>query len=446
MPPRPSLSTLDAITLIVGLVIGVGIFRAPQLVAENTSGPGTFLGAWAIGGLVSLIGALCYAELTTAYPHAGGEYHFLRRAFGAGLAFLFAWSRSSVIQTGSIAILAYVFADYAAPLLGLAPGQSPMLAAGAIVALTALNLAGLSHGKRTQRVLTLAELAGLGAVIVAGLFLLERADPVAAAPVEAGSGIGAPGLAMVFVLLTFGGWNEAAYISAEVRDGRRGMVVALLWGIGIITGLYLLVNLAYVRALGFEGVAGSSVVAADVMRAAAGGWGATLLSLIVAVAALGSANATIITGARSSYAFGCDFAPFRFLARWNEHGATPANALLLQGLIALLLVGFGAVARSGFEAMVAYTAPVFWFFLALAALSLVVLRYREPHATRPFRVPLFPVTPLLFCAAALFMLYSSLRYAGTGSLVGVGVMLAGVPFFLLARAKVPRAVESPETG
>jgi APA family basic amino acid/polyamine antiporter len=447
MPPRPYLTTIDAVALIVGLVVGVGIFRAPQLVAENTGSVALFLGAWVVGGLMSLIGALCYAELTTAYPNAGGEYHFLRRAFGNDLAFLFAWSRSSVIQTGSLAILAYVFADYLAPVLSFDRLSSPILAAVAIVALTGLNLAGLRHGKRTQVVLTLAELIGLGAVIVVGLFLLD--GPVAAeTPVDrgAGGGLAGLGLAMVFVLLTYGGWNEAAYISAEVRDGPRAMARTLLLGIGIITTLYLLANLAYVHALGLEGVSSSSVVAADVMRSALGPWGATLLSVAVAISALGSANATIITGARTTYALGRDFGAFHFLGRWNDQGNTPINALFLQGVLALGLVAFGAVARSGFEAMVAYTAPVFWFFLALVALSVIVLRQREPERARPFRVPFYPITPLIFFGAAIFMLYASIRYAGGGALIGVAVMLAGLPVLLLVRARAPRPVERPRSG
>ncbi len=446
MPPRPYLSTLDAVALIVGLVVGVGIFRAPQLVAENTGSVSLFLGAWIVGGLVSLIGALCYAELTTTYPNAGGEYHFLRRAFGADLAFLFVWSRSSVIQTGSIAILAYVFADYLAPVLSFDHISSPILAAVAIVTLTGLNLAGLRHGKRTQVMLTLAELIGLGAVIVTGLFLLDT--PVAAEPAVdrgIGGGLAGLGLAMVFVLLTYGGWNEAAYISAEVRDGPRAMARTLLLGIGIITALYLLANLAYLHALGLPGVSSSSVVAADVMRAALGPWGATLLSVAVAISALGSANATIITGARTTYALGRDFGAFQSLGRWNDRDSTPVNALFLQGALALGLVAFGAVARSGFEAMVAYTAPVFWFFLALVALSVIVLRQREPERPRPFRVPFYPVIPLIFFGVALFMLYASIRYAGTGALIGVGVMLAGLPVLLLVRART-RAAEGTGSG
>ena len=447
MPPRPYLTTLDAVALIVGLVVGVGIFRAPQLVAENTGSVEGFIGVWVAGGVLSLIGALCYAELSTTYPHAGGEYHFIRRAFGTDLAFLFAWSRCSVIQTGSIAILCYVFADYLAPVLSLKPGSSPMLAAVAVVALTGLNLAGLRHGKRTQLFLTTAELIGLGAVIIAGLVLLNGATGSAPNTAPATSpGVAGLGLAMVFVLLTYGGWNEAAYISAEVRDGPRAMARTLLWGIGIITTLYVLANLAYVHALGLDGVRSSSVVAADLMQSALGSVGATLLSCVVALSALGSANATIITGARTTYALGRDFGAFHLLGRWNDEGSTPVNALFLQGALALLLVAFGAVARSGFEAMVAYTAPVFWIFLAMVALAVIVLRQREPGRPRPFKVPFYPLTPLIFFAAALFMLYSSVRYAGSGALVGVAVMLAGIPVLFLVRASAAHTIERPESG
>jgi amino acid transporter len=187
-------------------------------------------------------------------------------------------------------------------------------------------------------------------------------------------------------------------------------------------------------------------VAADLMQSALGPVGATLLSCAVALSALGSANATIITGARTTYALGRDFGAFHLLGRWNDEGSTPVNALFLQGALALVLVAFGAVARSGFEAMVAYTAPVFWIFLAMVALAVIVLRQREPGRPRPFKVPFYPLTPLIFFAAALFMLYSSVRYAGSGALVGVAVMLAGIPVLFLIRASAARTIERPESG
>ena len=246
-------------------------------------------------------------------------------------------------------------------------------------------------------------------------------------------------MAMVFVLLTYGGWNEAAYLSAEVRDLRHDMTRGLLGSLGLITGLYLLVNWAYLQGLGLAGMAGSEVVAADLMRAAFGAPGAKLISLLVVAAALSSTNATIFTGARTSFALGRDVRFFRFLGRWDAGTETPANALLVQGAVALGLVGVGAWTRQGFEAMVDYTAPVFWLFFGLAGAALFVLRRIEPETDRPFRVPLYPAVPLLFCAACLYMLWSSVAYAGTGALLGVGVLLAGIPLLALRTARSQEA-------
>lgn len=435
--PRAVLRTRDGVVLVVGLVLGAGIFRAPQLVAGGSSSGTMFLCLWVVGGIVSLLGALCYAELAAAYPNAGGEYHFLRRAFGPGAGFLCAWSRMTVIQTGSIAILSFVVGDYVAALVAgpdLRPGVSAGVAAGVVAGLTLLNVAGLRQSGGVQYALTALEVLGLVAIIVAGLVIAAPAEPAAQAAPEASAG--GIGLAVVFVLLTFGGWSEAAYISAELQDRRRGAVRTLGWGLGIITVLYLLANAAYLRGLGLGGVAGSSAVAADLMRASVGRGGAAAVSLAVIVAALSSANATMITGARSNYALGRDVPRLGFLGEWHGGRHTPRAAFLLQGGIALLLVAFGALARSGFEAMVAYTAPVFWLILFGTGASLLVLRRREPGRDRPFRVPLYPVVPLLFCAIAGYMLYSSVAYAGRGALLGVAVMLAGLP--VLAVAGPPR--------
>jgi basic amino acid/polyamine antiporter, APA family len=430
--PQAVLRTRDGVLLVVGIVLGAGIFRAPQLVAGGSSSGSMFLALWVVGGIVSLLGALCYAELAAAYPNAGGEYHFLGRAFGRRVGFLCAWSRMTVIQTGSIAILSFLVGDYVADLAGGGrpnPGLSAMVAAGVVVGFTVLNVAGLRQSGGVQWGLTTLEVLGLVSVVVVGLLV---ASPAPAAPVATETTAGGVALAMVFVLLTFGGWSEASYISAELRDRRRGAVRTFGWGLGIVTVLYLLANAAYLRGLGLQGVASSSAVAADLMRGSVGEWGALLVSFAVMVAALSSINVTMITGARSNYALGRDLPLFGFLGDWHEGQHTPRAAFLLQGGIALLLVGFGAFARSGFEAMVAYTAPVFWLILFATGLSLLVLRRREPATERPFRVPLYPVVPLLFCGIAAYMIYSSVAYAGRGALLGVAVLLAGLPVLALA--------------
>jgi len=445
--PVPTLSLADAVAIIVGIVIGAGVFRTPPLVAANASSETAVLLIWLAGGVISFVGALCYAELATAYPHAGGDYHFLTRAYGRTPAFLYAWSRITVVQTGSVALLAFVFGDYASQLLPLGPHSASAYAALAVVALTALNILGVRQGTRTQNLLTAVEVSCLVLVIVAGLLWAAPTPPAAAEAVESSAGGGsqaALGLAMVFVLLTYGGWNEAAYVSAEMRGPRRNMAWALILSISVITALYLLVNLAYLRGLGLGGVAQAKAVAADLMRRAVGEGGAQFVSLLIAVSALTSANATVITGARTNYALGRDFRVFAFLGRWHGRANTPTNALVVQGLIALALILIGTLMRKDFELAVEYTAPVFWCFFFLTGLALIVLRVREPDAPRPFRVPLYPLTPLLFCAVCAYMLRASLAYTGRGALVGVGVLLTGVPVFLLARRRQPARAEDDD--
>jgi amino acid transporter len=407
--------------MIVGIVVGAGIFRAPSLVAANAASETAVLLAWAAGGIIALAGALCYAELATTYPSAGGEYHFLRRAYGERLAFFLGWGRLAVIQTGSIALLAFVFGDYATRVLPLGIQSAALYAALVVLVLTAINVVGVRHGAATQRWLTVLEVGGIVLVIVAGLAL-----PVAETPVGGPTPAGATavGLVMVFVLLTYGGWNEAAYLSAELQ-GERTIVRALVISIAVISALYLLVNLAYLRALGLGGMAQSEAVAADLMRRAVGEGPARALSLLVALSALTSANATIFTGARTNYALGGDVRVLSGLARWDPRTGTPRTALMAQAAVALALVGFGTLARKGFETMVEYTAPVFWLFVFLVAVSLFVLRRRDPDTPRRFRVPLYPLTPALFATAAAYLCYSSLAYTGVGALVGVAVLALG---------------------
>ncbi|MFB6240518.1 MAG: APC family permease, partial [Gemmatimonadota bacterium] len=364
------------------------------------------------------------------------EYYILSRGWGAPAGFLVAWSRMTVIQTGSLAILAYVFGDYVSSMFALGSAGPPALAAGVVVTLTAVNVTGLKQGRWTQYLLTGGAVAAMCAVIVAGLLLAGGGGEAATAGADVTVRTQV-GRAMIFVLLAYGGWSEGAYVSAEIGDRSRGVGRVLLWGTGAITLLYVLVNAAYLNGLGLEGVAASDAVAAELLEAAVGPWGARVVTVAILLAALSSANATVITGARSNYAMGRDWSLFSRLGRWSDDREAPVAALLLQGGIALVLVGFGAVERSGFQAMVDYTAPIFWLVLLFTGLSVIVLRRREPEAERPYRVPLYPLTPLLFAGAATYMLYSSVRYAGDGALLGLGVMLAGVPFVWLSDLDSP---------
>jgi amino acid transporter len=420
--------------LCVGIVIGAGIFRTPAIVAGAAPSEALFLATWVLGGLLSIVGALCYAELASAHPSAGGDFHFLERAFGRDLAFIYGWARLAVIQTGSLALLAYVFGDYFTMIWPLGEQSSSIYAGLLVAGLTGLNWLGIRQGAETQLWMTCAEVLGILCVIVAGLLVVPEAPP---APL--GKREGALGLVLVFVLLTFGGWSEVVYVSAELMDGRRRIAPVMVLGLALVTLLYLMINWAYLRALGLEGIAASQTVAADVMARAFGPAGAASISLMVAIAALTSANATVITGARTSFALGRTFPRLRWLGQWSAARDTPGNAMLLQGAIALLLVTGAAFGRDAFGAVVEYTAPVFWFFLLMVGIALFVLRRRAPPPPGCFRVPLYPLLPALFCATSAYLLYSSIAYTGASALVGVAVLAIGALLLLLLRT--PQAEE-----
>lgn len=431
--PQPLLSVFDAATIMVGIVVGVGIFKTPSLVAGSVGSEFAFLAVWVFGGLITLIGALTYAELAAAHPHAGGEYHFLSRAYGRPVAMLFGWARASVIQTGAIAAVAFVLGDYANQLVPLGRYGPALYAAMSVILFTGLNVVGTLHSKTLQIGITFVEVGLVVAIIAFGFLGGAGVPPPAPAAADASSP--ALGMAMIFVLLTYGGWNEAAYLSGELRDPGRNMVRVLVLGTAVLCALYVLANAALLAMLGLDGLRRSSAVAADMMRLVAGESGAAIVSVAVVVAALSTLNATIFTGARVYFAMARDLTLLKRVGDWDERGRAPANGLLLQGLVALGLIALGAATRDGFQAMVDYTAPVFWAFMLLVGLAVVVLRRREPGRTLPFRVPLYPLTPVLFCLTCVYMLHASVAYTGIGALAGLAVVAAGAPLLLFRRVE-----------
>ncbi len=433
--PRRILGLKEAVALIVGIVIGAGIFKTPAIVASISNHSGWMFVAWFIGGVVSLIGALCYAELATTYPNAGGDYHFLYRAYGRSVAFLFGWARLSVITTGSIALLSFVFGDYMNHVLSLdffGPGSGAICyAVLSVVILSVINLMNVRSGMATQTFLTVLQATSLLLIVGTAAFLLDSgstsiSNTSAPTLLENGLSIKAFGMAMVFVLLTYGGWNEAAYISAEIRSGRNGMVWALTLSICIITALYLLVTWAYWKGLGLQGMGESKAIAADMMRIAFGPAVEKLIALAIAISVLTSINGTMIVGARTSYAMGKDWSVLRKLGVWDVKRDTPANAIWVQCVASLFLIGMGTWIGGGFISMVEFTAPVFWLFFLLTGIALFVLRYRDSDIERPFKVPFYPILPVLFCATCAYMLWSSLSYVYDQSLGGVNAAWIGV--------------------
>jgi amino acid transporter len=475
--PQRQLTLFDSTCIIVGIIIGAGIYRSSPTIASLVPGVTWLLAVWLLGGLLSLIGALCYAELATAYPKEGGDYVYLTKAFGRQIGFLFAWAQLWVVRPGSIGAMAYAFADFANQIWPQADpkdasGRAVLLAyaVGSIGVLTAINILGVREGKWTQNLLTSVKVLGLGAVFLVGILCTTPSSPAKPDPHAASAagqaGAETPplvqakdnstatagqtdeqkknelpwdlGLAMVFVLFAYGGWNEMAYVGAEVRDPRKNILRALLVGTVAVTAIYLLVTFAFVHAVGLEGTRHTEV-AANVLRLGLGDWAAVVLCGLVCVSALGAVNGQIFTGARIYYAMGTEHRVYSWLGQWSGKTGTPIPSLLMQAAITVALVvwmgpttvkdAFGNP-QGGFERMIIFTTPAFWFFLILVGLSLYVLRYREPGASRPYRVPGYPVTPLLFCLSSAYMVYCGVKYAlfmkSWEALWAMGIMAVGV--------------------
>lgn len=447
---RTHLSVLDGVLLIVGLIIGTSILRVPASIAQQTTGPQQLLGVVVLGALFALCGAYCYAQLSRRYPERGGEYAYLHQALGAPVSFLFIWARTAVLQTGSIAATVYIFGDYATKLVPLGPYSTVLYALLAVLGLSLLNAVGLRLGKAAQNLLTAGKIGGLLLIVAAGMMAHE---PAAAPMATAGAGSATPalGLAMVFVLYAYGGWNEASYLAGDVKRGPRDLALVLFISVALVAVAYVVVHLAYLRALGFEGLRASPVPAAEVVSHTFGRGAETAVSMLAALIALGTANATIFTGSRGLQAMGADHPSLSCLGRCDERRRAPVPAFALQGLVAVgVVVLAGVLGRGGqsFEVAVAYTAPAFWGFMGLIGLVAVGQALRPGDGQRA--QPALLACALIFVAMDAYMLHSSIAYAGRGALLGLLVVAAGVPVYLavswqdarLARAELAVVAEA----
>lgn len=443
--PQRRLTLFDAACIIVGIIIGSGIYETTPLITQCVTGPWALIGVWALGGLIALVGALCYAELTTAFPREGGCYVFLTQAYGPRMGFLFAWSEFWIVRPGNIGMMTYIFARFATKLqpLGLGVGGSydfAVYASAAIIVLTTLNVAGVQTGKWTQNLLTSIKVCGLLAVIA--IAFLPVSGPTVHVATASSTGPGNFRLALILVLFAYGGWNEVSYVAAEVRKPRKNLLRALVIGVVAVSAIYILINVAFVYALGFEGVRQSAAVPSDVVEQRLGIWGSRATSLLICVSCIGAAHGMIFTGSRIYYALGREHRWYALLGQWG-HQQAPTWSLALQGVISLgLVVAVGS--EAGFERLLWYTTPIFWTFFTLAGLSLFVLRVRQPDLPRPYRVAGYPVVPALFCASSIFILYASLSYAWENktweAFVSIGVLAIGFIVSLVESRFAPPVV------
>ncbi len=417
--PRRQLSLFDSICIIAGIVIGAGIYEITPKIAGNVTSLSELMSVWIVGGMISLAAALCYVELATATPEEGGDYIYLSRSYGPHVGFLFAWAEVWIVRPGSVGMMSFVFARFAHELVqgtflstGNKGNDFVLYAASTIVLVTVLNVLGVRSGKTTQNLLTIVKVAGLLLIFSVAMFApAQVAVPPLAVTAEAP--VSNLRLALIFVLFTYGGWNDLCFVAAEVKHPERNILRSLALGVGLIAAIYLLFNLALVRAVGLEGLRSPTVVA-DFMGTKFGDAGRRAISLLICLSCLGAINGTLFAGARIYYAVGTQHRFFAWLGKWSGKWDSPVRALSLQGATAFLwVVVFGKLAggEAGFDRLLAFTSPVFWTFAILVSLSVFVLRYREPSLPRPHKVVLFPVTPIIFFLACVFMLHAAISYA-----------------------------------
>ena len=425
--PKKELSVFDSTCIIVGIIIGAGIYEtAPTIAACMGSWIG-MLGIWLAGGLLALTGALCYAELATTYPYEGGDYVYLRRAYGNWAGYLFGWCQLAIIRPGDIALMAFIFSRYAQRIFQFT-NSGLIYTASVIIVLTVINAAGVRQGKWTQNILTVVKVLGLLAIVAAAILAPGTAPSVG------GSGaftVGGLKLALILVLFTFGGWNEMAYVAAEVKRPQRNIVRALVIGTVAVTALYVLVNGAFLHALGYAKMAASEAVAVETIAAVFPETAARAVSILVCVSTLGAANGLIFTGARISYKMGTRHTLFRAMGRWNQHLGTPVWALIVQACLSLAI----ALLAGSFIDTILYTAPVVWLFFLATGLSVFVLRRKDPGTRRPYKVTGYPITPIIFCTCSVFMFCTCMSYAfmkkPVGLLISVSALLTGILVYWL---------------
>jgi len=431
---KRELGLLDATMINVGTMIASAIFIVPATVAAQVPGSALMILIWVAGGVVSLLGALSVAELSAAYPEAGGQYAYLREAYGPPWAFLYGWANFLVINPASIAAIAVGFARYLGFFVPVSPAAIQAIAIVSIVLLTGLNGLGVRPGATTQNVLTLLKMGALAALI-ATAFVLPGGSVANFQPAwpagSVGQWIGPFGLAMVGVLWAYDGWIETTYVGSEIKDPGRNLPRSIILSTVVVIAFYTLASVAYSYVLSPARMAGSTLVASDAAQITLGAVGAGFVAVAILVSTLGANNGIILTAARIPYAMARGGLFFRSQGIVHPRFATPVVALLTQGVIASVL------ARTGkYDQLFTYVVFAQFVFYALSAGAVILLRRKAPQVTRPYRTWGYPVTPLVFIAFALWLVANTIAESPRESAVGAGLILLGLPGYWYWRQRL----------
>ncbi|MHB8605205.1 MAG: APC family permease [Thermoplasmatota archaeon] len=445
---RRDLGLSAATAVVVGAMIGLGIFLGPQTIARVVPSPMLILLVWVVGGAIVFAGALTFAELAASLPEAGGLYSYLREAYGEFPAFLSGWSAFMVGKGASTSALAVGFATLLSRLVPLDATGETIAALALIVTLTAVNVVGVRYGGDVARLTTAIKVLALAALVVGGLAAFSGSVPaLASAPLAPASSAGgfdlatAFGVALIPAFFAYDGWTDGTQIAEEVRDPTRNVPRALLFGVLIVCVLYALTNLAYLAALGVGGVSSSPFAAAETAVAIFGGGAtgdaaATLIVVAVVVSVVGATNAVILSGPRILFAMGRDGFFFRGADRIHPRFATPARAILLQSIVSVLFVLAPPIGgRPLFETLLTYIIFDSFIFYGLGAAAIFVLRAKRPELARPYKAWGYPLVPALFVAASAAFLVNTAYSLPLESLAGVAIVATGLPFYFFWRAK-----------
>jgi basic amino acid/polyamine antiporter, APA family len=435
MSLRRELGTFDAAMVVVGGIIGAGIFINPAIVAQRLPTAGLVLAAWVVGGAIALAGALVFAELAAALPQAGGQYAYLREAYHPIVGFLFGWASLLLIQGGGIAAVAITFAQYTLRLAGKEGAAPAPLAIAAVAVLAAVNVLGVKPGSRLLNALVGLKILALATLVVGGLALAPRVPGSSAGPVPPAAGILAFGGALVPILFSYGGWQSANLVAEETRDPRRTLPRALVAGTVLVILVYVAVNFVYLRALGREGLAATSTPAAEAVRRLFGSGAGRFVAAAIAISTFGFLDLSFLAPTRISYAMARDGLFPSPIARLHPRFQTPAWAIVLQATWSSLLVALG-----NYGGLVDSVVFADWIFFGLAAASVFILRARNGIPPGRFATPGYPVVPILFVAAAVLAVISAIRSSPGRSAVGAGLLATGVPvYFFFTRARLRTA-------
>ncbi|MDH3496868.1 MAG: amino acid permease [Gemmatimonadota bacterium] len=423
---KRELSLFDATTINVGTMIASAIFIVPSMIALQLRASGLVLAVWILGGVVSLLGALCMAELGAAFPRAGGLFVYLREAYGPVWGFLYGWAVAVLVNPASIAAIGAIFAAYVSFFVPLGATAQKAVAVGSIVALTLLNCAGVRAGAVTQNVLTTLKVAALAGLVVAA-FALPGGSGGQLAPWLPASfdGLWGPvGIAMVAVLFAYDGWIEITYVGGEVEHPGRVLPQSIVYSLVIVIAVYTLVNLAFLYVLAPAGMAGSALVASDAATVVLGSAGAAFVAAAIVIATLGANNGIVLTSARIPYAMARDGAFFAWAGRVHPSLGTPVPALLAQGAVASVMALTGT-----YEQLFTYVVFASWVFYAMGAAAVIRLRRTAPDLPRPYRAWGYPWTPLVFVGFAIWLVASTVLETPREALVGVVIVAAGLPLY-----------------